>query len=83
MNYVYRVDPSYTDRIVKVPKSKLHDDTPIGMWLMVMLGDGEYCYTETFEQAKEKFVEYMEALIEDAKERIEIANNLTEEEQND
>lgn len=40
MDYVYQVDPLQTNDIIKVPKSKLHDDTPIGMWLMVMLGDG-------------------------------------------
>ena len=37
MNYVYRVDPLQTNDIVKVAKSNLHKDTPIGMWLMVML----------------------------------------------
>ena len=83
MKYVYRVDPLQTNDIVKVDKSNLHKDTPMDMWIPAAFGDGEYCYTETFEQAKEKFVEYMEALIEDVKAKIKRINNLTEEERID
>lgn len=79
MNYVYQVDPLQTNDIIKVAKSNLHKNTPMEMWIPAAFGDGEYCYTETLDQAKEKFIEYMEALIQDAKDRIELITNLTEE----
>jgi hypothetical protein len=80
MNYVYRVDPFCTDNVVRVQKSRLHEETPINVWLDAMIGEGYYCYTETLDQAKEKFTYYMEELISDAKARIKRINNLTEEE---
>ena len=65
---VFRYDGFY-DEIVE---TSVDEYAPIGCWLSALMGDGEYIYTKTYQEAVKYRREHLEAQLEEIKEKLSL-----------